>query len=911
MPRVGVIGEMTGARKIAKITSRQSAQPVYTGSAPGAAAARPSTPLLTPMLSPLSSTQGSSESPHSADHFVQFYEDDGLLIEQVAEYIDSALRAGDAGIVLATPLHREQLSSRLRGLGPRGSGELFMLDADETLARILRHGRPDEALFGTVVGGAVVRAAQGGARKVHLFGEMVALLVARGDVAGALEIEQMWNRLHRLQPFSLFCAYPMALFKDKEDALAFRHVCEAHGRVRTMEAAGDAGLLAPQLEDDPRDRLIAMLQQRAAALESEVTRRKRAEATLRERERELSDFLENAAEGIHRIDRQGIILWANRAEMELLGHGAAEYIGRPATAFHVDASGVERILARLEAGETLRDHPATLRCKDGSLKHVLINANGHFDHGRFAYARCFTRDVSDRHARRVAEAERSNLLTHAPIPAAILDGPRHVIRMANAAYRAAVGRHDLIGRPYAEVFAGRAHGEAAMRLLDEVYATGERRMLDEHRVEHEEAPGRLVERYFKVSVEPLRNAAGEVYALMALGVDVTDQVNARKTLEAANAEREALLQDLAAASRAKDEFLAMLGHELRNPLAPISTALELMRMRGETATAREQEVIQRQVDHLIRLVDDLMDVSKITRGKIALRRQAVDVAEVLSKVIEMASPLLEQRRHRLTIDVPPGPQPWVGDPDRLAQVVANLLTNAARYTDPGGDIALSLARTSEEIVIRVRDNGRGMTPEVRAHVFELFYQGGRSLDRAEGGLGIGLALVRNLVEMHGGRVEALSDGPGRGSEFAVHLPAGEPSASEAPAAPAHNGFPLRTARARRVLIVDDNIDAADSLGQLVTASGHTVHVVYDPVSALRAIDNGLKPDIAVLDVGLPVMSGYELARHLRHKTSLRGCRLIALTGYGQEGDRDKSREAGFDAHLVKPIDFEAFTALLS
>jgi signal transduction histidine kinase len=367
-------------------------------------------------------------------------------------------------------------------------------------------------------------------------------------------------------------------------------------------------------------------------------------------------------------------------------------------------------------------------------------------------------------------------------------------------------------------------------------------------------------------------------------------------------ERERLLTEAQAASRAKDEFLAMLGHELRNPLSPIVTALQLMKMRGDGRTSKEVTIIERQVKHLVRLVDDLLDIAKITRGKVELQRETVEIADVVSKAMEIASVLFEQRRHRVSIDVVGEDLRLEGDPVRLAQVVANLLTNAARYTDPGGDIRLTAAREDHEIVICVKDSGAGISAEMLPRIFDVFFQGQRSSDRAEGGLGIGLTLVKTLVVMHGGTVAARSEGLGRGSEFIIRLPAPPPAAHPAPEeTPSAAGAPQPPITRRRVLVVDDNEDAAELLGDILRAAGHDVIVVHDPPAAL-AIVAEFRPHVAVLDIGLPGMDGYELAERLRANTAMAGCRLIAATGYGQQHDRARSQAAGFQDHLVKPID---------
>ncbi|RZL11943.1 MAG: response regulator [Rubrivivax sp.] len=405
----------------------------------------------------------------------------------------------------------------------------------------------------------------------------------------------------------------------------------------------------------------------------------------------------------------------------------------------------------------------------------------------------------------------------------------------------------------------------------------------------------------------VRRHGGQATSLVGVSLNVT----ARKQAED---EREALVSQLSSANRAKDEFLAMLGHELRNPLSPIVTALHLMKMRAGGDTSREQAVIQRQVNHLVRLVDDLLDVAKITSGKVELRREWLSIEEVITKAVEIASHLLEQRQHQLRIHLSGesngDPLRLHGDPVRLAQSVANLLVNAARYTPPGGRIELGAQRQAGQVVISVKDNGIGIAPDLLPRIFNLFVQGRRNIDRAEGGLGLGLALVRNLVALHGGSVWARSAGPGQGSEFFISLPA----SLQAPATPAPPAAPVAmvapdASRKRRVLVVDDNADAAESLAELLTMEGHEVLMTLDPLSALERAP-AFEPDIAILDIGLPGMDGYELAQHLLPRLDRHACTLIALTGYGQKEDRAQSAAAGFAAHLTKPVDFVALVDLI-
>jgi signal transduction histidine kinase/DNA-binding response OmpR family regulator len=371
-----------------------------------------------------------------------------------------------------------------------------------------------------------------------------------------------------------------------------------------------------------------------------------------------------------------------------------------------------------------------------------------------------------------------------------------------------------------------------------------------------------------------------------------------------------LYHNVQEADRHKNEFLSMLAHELRNPLAPIRNAIQLLRLNGtaEPDTQKLHDMIDRQVHHLVRLVDDLLDLSRITRGKIHLKMETVDVAGVLARAVETSRPLLDARKHHLTIELPPQPLRVRGDSVRLTQIVGNLLNNAAKYTEEGGHIVLSAERQGDVIDLRVRDNGVGIPPDMLSSIFELFTQVDHSLDRSQGGLGIGLTLVHKLVELHGGRVEAFSDGPNRGSEFVVHLPA--LPVEEAAPAPPLNSTPNAAISRRRVLIVDDNADAARTLGMLMEVGGHETRLCFDGHAGLTEAEK-FQPEVVLLDIGLPGMDGLEVARRLRALNLSPRPLLIALTGYGQADDVRRSMEAGFDHHLVKPADPHTLTGLLA
>jgi PAS domain S-box-containing protein len=484
-------------------------------------------------------------------------------------------------------------------------------------------------------------------------------------------------------------------------------------------------------------------------------------------ERDLREFFENAAVGLHWVGPDGIVIRVNKTELNMLGYSRDEYVGQHIAKFHADKSTIDDILRRLIAGEILIDYEARLLCKDGSTRDVLIDSSVHWEDGRFKHTRCFTRDITDR-----------------------------------------------------------KRAERALREAD----------------------------------------------------------------------------------RRKDEFLAMLAHELRNQLAPIRNSLHILNLtsRNDPAIVRVGEMMERQVNHMVRLVDDLMEVSRITRGKIELKREPVEVAGIVRSAVETSRPLIEAAGHQLDVEIPAEALVLEGDSVRLTQVIANLLNNAAKYTPDGGRIWLSVRREGGELTVSVKDTGSGIPPDMLPQVFELFTQVDRST-RTQGGLGIGLTLVKSLVQMHGGTVEAKSGGMGRGSEFIVRLPLTEHRAPKTESIEvAHRHARIGP---RRVLVVDDNRDAADSLAMLLRLLGADVRIVYGGPEALGVLEEFL-PDVVLLDIGMPGMDGHEVARRIRQVPALQKVLLIAMTGWGQEEDRRRSTDAGFDYHLIKPADVGALETLL-
>jgi PAS domain S-box-containing protein len=407
-------------------------------------------------------------------------------------------------------------------------------------------------------------------------------------------------------------------------------------------------------------------------------------------------------------------------------------------------------------------------------------------------------------------------------------------------------------------------------------------------------------RSFLTRVIPLRGPDGQVAQWFGTNTDVT----AIKEMEEA----------LREADQRKDEFLATLAHELRNPLAPIRNVLQIMRTTGADAEqlVRLRDVMERQLEQLVRLVDDLLDVSRITRGKIDLRKERLDVAAIVRGALETSRPLLEAGRHQLTVELPPRPLYVEGDRTRLIQALANLLNNAGKYTPEAGHVVLTVEPGEDQVVLRVRDDGVGIPQPMLARIFDMFTQVDRDLDRSRGGLGIGLTLVRRLVEMHGGSIEAFSDGPGKGSEFVVRLPLWKEDGGTRQEEPGQDLIPPSSFRLAplKVLVVDDNVDSAQSLAVLLRLKGNEVRTAYNGPAALEEAV-AFVPDVMLLDLGMPGMSGYDLARKIRALAALQNVVLVAQTGWGQEEDRQRSKEAGFDHHLVKPLDVAELEKLLA
>jgi PAS domain S-box-containing protein len=575
-------------------------------------------------------------------HQVQFYEHDAYLLASLTQYFANALRAGRGCVAIATPAHRAELERLLAGdgldvAGLRAAGRLTLLDAADTLATFSVDDELDVHRFHEAVGGILAKAAHAG-EPVCVFGEMVALLVEDERWHQAIQLEQMWEELARAHRFRLLCAYSMRSFSTEVGALPYRQLAEQHDRVIPAES------YAALPSADDRLREIGTLQQKANALEAEVLRRKEIERELSRREQELTDFVENANEGIHKVGPDGTILWANKAELELLGYAPAEYVGHRVNEFHADAEACETLMRKLVAGEAVYNFPARLRCKDGSIRDVLVHSSARWQDGRFRYSRCFTRDV-----------------------------------------------------------------------------TALRRMEDQ--------------------------------------------------LERALASEQAARKEAEAGNRAKDLFLSLLSHELRTPLSVILGWTYLLRRTSDRAKVLEAvDVIEQNARLQTDLVMDLLDLTRIISGKLGLELTLVEMPDLVATAVANVRDDAQAQGLQLESRIQPIAEPVHGDPTRLQQALHKLLANAIKFTPAGGSVSVSLERAGARVRVVVQDTGAGISAELLPHVFDRFRRVDSALSRKHGGLGIGLAIAKEIVEMHGGRLRADSAGDGKGATFVVELP---------------------------------------------------------------------------------------------------------------------------------------------
>jgi PAS domain S-box-containing protein len=670
----------------------------------------------------------------------------------------------------------------------------------------------------------------------------------------------------------------------------------------------------------------------------DVSDKRRVDSELRQNERELADFFENAALPLHATGPDGTILRANQGELDMLGYGRDEYIGRNIAEFHVDQRAIAKILARIARGEVMHSYEARLRCKDGSIKDVLVTSSVTWSDGGLAQVRCFTRDIT--HRKQAEDAlvflaragsalsalvDRESALQQASKLAVpfladwcvvyVIDEQKGIDYFAHAhrdprqeqLLATMLSRFPLDWKSDASsVRALRTGKPQFVENMSEEYLASMAQS-DEHLAMIRELGSHSV-----ISV-PIRIRDRTIGVIGLVATDPNRRYTPREVgLAESFAERVAtavdnaeLFHEVMDANRQKDEFLAMLAHELRNPLAAIRYTVALGKMSNTGPVDELLNIVDRQSQNLARLIDDLLDVSRISRDKVTLQMEYVDAAAVINQAATTVRPLIEQRRHELIVELAKEPMPLFVDPTRAEQIIANLLTNAAKYTPESGVVRVTAWPERGHVFIRVIDNGIGLSPEMCGRVFDLFAQADRGLDRSEGGLGIGLTVARRLAEMHGGSISVESAGLGRGSAFTVRLPLAAQSEGEARLSSHPTvGPPARL----RIMVVDDNHDTATSAAMLLRAYGHDVETAYDGPAALE-LARSFEPHAVLLDIGLPGMNGFEVAKSLR-SDGFEATTIVAVSGYGQAEDRVRSQEAGFDYHFVKPVDYSAVLAVL-
>ena len=647
-------------------------------------------------------------------------------------------------------------------------------------------------------------------------------------------------------------------------------------------------------EHDEHDRLRATALQSAQSI---LKARRLAEEELRQHSEWLRTTLASIGDAVITTDADGRVTFMNALAEALTEWSQADALGRfLPDVFRVVHEGtrnpVENPAVRaLRTGGVVRLANHTILISRHGREHPIDDSAAPIRDasGATAGAVLVFRDVSESKASQLAGAHLAAIVSssHDAIVSKTLQG---IVRSWNTGAERLFGytAEEAIGKPITFLIPpDRQHEE------NEILA----RIARGERLEHFETvrmtkDGRLLD--ISLTISPIRDASGQIIGASKIARDITGRKRDEEALKESH--------------RQKDQFIALLAHELRNPLAPLKTALHVMQLaEGHPArVAKAREVMERQLGHMVRLIDDLLDISRIGQNKLELRRAKVAVSDVVNHAVETARPLIDDAGHELTISLPASPVYLDGDLTRLSQVLSNLLTNSAKYTERGGSVPLAAERRGGEVIISVRDTGIGIPADALDQIFDMFSQVDRGLERAKDGLGIGLALVKGLVLMHGGTVTAASAGPGTGSTFTITLPVLPSSTpSSEPPSPSHT---LTFAR-RRILVVDDNRDAADSMAAMLELMGQEVRTAYSGVEAIAAVAS-FQPAMIFMDIGMPGLNGYDVTQQIRAEASGQDVKVIALTGWGQEHDRTRSRDAGCDDHLVKPIDVAELERLL-
>jgi PAS domain S-box-containing protein len=649
-------------------------------------------------------------------------------------------------------------------------------------------------------------------------------------------------------------------------------------------------------KDDEEERLRSVALQNAQSI---LLARRRAEEALRKQSEWLRITLASIGDAVISADADGRVTFMNGVAESLTGWREAEAIGQPLSEIFRIANEQTRRPVENPALRALREgtimglaNHTVLIARDGSERLIDDSAASiRDDSGAAVGAVLVFRDISGRRGAEEAQARLAAIVecSDDAIVSKTLDG---IILSWNAAAERLFGYtpDEAIGRPITLIIPPERYDEEH-EILARI-ARGER--VDHFETVRVSKHGRRID--ISLTVSPVRDSAGRIIGASKIARDITDRKRAEEALREAD--------------RRKDQFIALLAHELRNPLAPLRNGLQVMRLASgdANAVAQARSMMERQLGHMVRIVDDLLDISRINQNKMELRRSRVLLTDIVSSAVETARPAIEASGHELSIALPPEPVHLDADLTRLAQVFSNLLTNSAKYTERGGRIWLTAERRGGELVVSVRDTGIGIPAEALPRIFDMFAQVDRSIERATGGLGIGLALVKGLVEMHEGTVTAASEGPGKGSTFTVKLPALGTATELLGAVPSDQVE--TTAPRRRILVVDDNRDSAESMAMMLKLLGNDVITAHDGIEAVAAAEK-FRPGVILMDVGMPRLNGYEATSRIREQPWGQAAIIIALTGWGQEGDRALSKAAGCDSHLVKPVKLSDLDKLLT
>jgi PAS domain S-box-containing protein len=811
--------------------------------------------------------------PSRGAHAVQFYESDDYLCTLVANFVAEGVRAGDPVIVIATREHCDAFAAKLDDHDLSG---VTFIDAREALACFMVGRMPDANRFRTYIGDALAAASGEQHLTVRAYGEMVDLLWRDGNAAAALRLEELWNALHHEQPFALLCAYPIANFYKEGDASLFDEMCGSHSHVIPAETL--------PAEIDSRLRMISSLQQRAVQLEAEMDRRK-------ELERELQDFVERANVPMHWVGPDGTILWANEAELSLLGYTREEYIGRSIVDFHADRAVIDDILSRLLANEEIRDREARLRAKDGTIRWVSINSTALFRDGVFVHTRCFSRDITDR--KRFEEAERAA----AEANALLLDFTMTLHQSLEVTTRLEEAGALLVPR-IADGWAVDIRNEHGA--IERIASAGTI-----------EAPACIAR---DASLSPMRIVAPLMLNEQLLGavtfvslrprftandLRLACDVAQRTAIAIENARLYRLAQD---SNRTKDEFLATLSHELRTPLTAILGWAKMLSLGGLDAetTRVAYATIERSARTQAMLIDDLLDLSKVVTGKLKLETELVDLGSVIDNAV--ATLKLASEAKGITIDVNRTPDRVVvaGDATRLQQIAWNLLSNAVKFSEAGSSVSVALERIGERARLFVRDRGRGIAPEFLPHVFEAFRQADGASTRTHGGLGLGLAIVKYLTEAHGGSVVATSDGEGTGATFTVTLPIALPRSTEAAATLREEVVDLT---GLSIVLVDDDDDTRNVVAAALRRCGAMVEATESARGARNILET-VRPDFVVTDIAMPLEDGMSLIQDLASRPNPLPIVALSALAPPEEGN-------GYRAWIRKPIDPLEFARVIA